>query len=102
MHIHEITGGDEGQVSSTVQFDLAQIDAKLAADPSIKVLHVQRSCGYQWRPSIPIKEIGRLCAHVKQKYKQQGRDLQVFVDNCYGELVEDQEPCHVGAGKFDL
>lgn len=25
------------------------------------------------------------------------RDLVLFVDNCYGEFVEDQEPCHVGA-----
>lgn len=21
----------------------------------------------------------------------------IFVDNCYGEFVEDREPCHVGA-----
>ena len=56
-----------------------------------------RSCGYQWRPSIPIKEIGRLCKHIEEKYKNQGREIVIFVDNCYGELVEDQEPCHVGA-----
>lgn len=38
---------------------------------------------------------GRLCAHVKSKWAD--RDLVLFVDNCYGEFVEDQEPCHVGA-----
>jgi cystathionine beta-lyase family protein involved in aluminum resistance len=80
-----------------VAFDLDLIDRKLAQDPKIKLVHVQRSCGYQWRPSIPVQEIGRLCAHIQEKYKSQGRNLTIFVDNCYGELVEDQEPCHVGA-----
>lgn len=58
---------------------------------------IERSCGYQWRPSIPIAEIGRLCKYIQHQYKDAGRELVVFVDNCYGELVEDEEPCHVGA-----
>jgi cystathionine beta-lyase family protein involved in aluminum resistance len=58
---------------------------------------IGRSCGYSWRPSIPIIEIKRLCDHIKDSYKDKGRDLVVFVDNCYGELVEEYEPCHVGA-----
>lgn len=37
----------------------------------------------------------RLCSHVKDRWAE--RDLVVFVDNCYGEFVEDREPCHVGA-----
>ncbi len=78
-------------------FDLAAIDSVLEHDPSVKVIHVQRSCGYQWRPSIVIAEIKRLCDHIRAKYKEKGRDLIVFVDNCYGELVEEMEPCHVGA-----
>ena len=80
-----------------VEFDLAAIDEHLMKDPSIKVIHVQRSCGYQWRPSIPIAQIGSLCTHIKENYKDKGRQLIVFVDNCYGELVEEKEPCHVGA-----
>ena len=80
-----------------VAFDLDAIDRELAADPRIKLIHVQRSCGYQWRRSIAIAEIGRLCNHIDVVYKKRGRNLVVFVDNCYGELVEDQEPCHVGA-----
>lgn len=83
--------------SSAVAFDLPLMDAKLAADDKIKLIHVQRSCGYQWRPSLPIQEIERLVLHIETNYKAKGRDLVVFVDNCYGELVEDQEPCHVGA-----
>jgi len=76
-------------------FDLAEIDRRIAADPSIRVLHIQRSCGYQWRPSIPVAEIGHAIAHIRASIP--GRELIVFVDNCYGEFVEDMEPTHVGA-----
>lgn len=31
------------------------------------------------------------------KRRWASRDLVLFVDNCYGEFVEDREPCHVGA-----
>ena len=82
---------------SSIQFDLEAIDKVLSQDETIKLLHIQRSCGYQWRPSIPIAEIERLCNHIESKYKSKGRKMIIFVDNCYGELVEDQEPCHVGA-----
>lgn len=80
-----------------VAFDLPHMDRLLEEDKLIKVIHIQRSCGYSWRPSVPIVEIKRLCDHVEQQYKSKGRDLIVFVDNCYGELVEEEEPCHVGA-----
>lgn len=80
-----------------VAFDIPLMDEYLSKDPTIKLIHIQRSCGYQWRPSIPISEIERLCKHVQSKYKAAGREIVVFVDNCYGELVEKQEPCHVGA-----
>ncbi|MFM8258278.1 MAG: methionine gamma-lyase family protein, partial [Vulcanococcus sp.] len=53
----------------------------------------QRSCGYSWRPSLPVAQIGRLVAQVKAIQP----DCLVFVDNCYGELVELQEPTAVGA-----
>ncbi|CAN0358291.1 unnamed protein product, partial [Discosporangium mesarthrocarpum] len=76
-------------------FDLAAISAAIDANPSIRLLHVQRSCGYRWRPSITVAEIGRLCKHVEETWP--GRGLVVFVDNCYGEFVEPLEPCHVGA-----
>lgn len=80
-----------------VAFDLDAIDEKLKCNPSIKLIHIQRSCGYQFRPSIPIVEIGRLCDHLITNYKNKGRPLVIFVDNCYGELVEELEPTHVGA-----
>ena len=54
---------------------------------------IQRSKGYDQRPSIPIDEIQEAIEAVKAKYP----DVIIFVDNCYGEFVEDKEPIEVGA-----
>jgi cystathionine beta-lyase family protein involved in aluminum resistance len=62
------------------------------ARPTRMVL-IQRSCGYSWRPSLTVATIGRLIAQVKALQP----DCVCFVDNCYGELVEAQEPTAVGA-----
>ena len=94
--IELLYGEDAHQANGDmVAFDLPSIERAIESDDRIRLVHIQRSCGYQWRPSIPIQEIGRLCSHIKEKYKS--RELVIFVDNCYGELVEDKEPCHVGA-----
>ena len=71
--------------------DEAGIAAALAA-PTRLVL-IQRSCGYSWRPSLSVGQIGALVERVKAL--QPG--CLVFVDNCYGELVEPQDPTAVGA-----
>jgi cystathionine beta-lyase family protein involved in aluminum resistance len=71
--------------------DWAGLDDALAA-PTRMVL-IQRSCGYSWRPSLPVACIARLVERVKAR--QPG--CVVFVDNCYGELVQPQEPTAVGA-----
>ena len=65
--------------------------AEALAVPTRMVL-IQRSCGYSWRPSLSVAQIGRLVEQVKAV--QPG--CVVFVDNCYGELVELQEPTAVG------
>ncbi|MGL6133210.1 MAG: methionine gamma-lyase family protein, partial [Prochlorococcaceae cyanobacterium] len=66
--------------------------AAALALPTRMVL-IQRSRGYSWRPSLAVAEIGRLVERVKSL--QPG--CVVFVDNCYGELVNEQEPTAVGA-----
>ncbi len=58
-----------------------------------KVVTIQRSKGYQTRPTFSVKQIGELIAFVK-KIKP---DAIVMVDNCYGEFVEEIEPSDVGA-----
>ncbi|HEY9643495.1 MAG TPA: methionine gamma-lyase family protein [Coleofasciculaceae cyanobacterium] len=68
---------------------------KLAAAvrPETKLVHIQRSCGYSWRRSLSIQEIEKIVYLVKQ----QNPETVCFVDNCYGEFVEDREPTAVGA-----
>lgn len=64
-----------------------------AIGPNTKMIGIQRSKGYAARPSFTVDEIGGMIRFVKSIKP----DVIVFVDNCYGEFVEDKEPCHVGA-----
>ncbi|WP_078546963.1 methionine gamma-lyase family protein [Litchfieldia alkalitelluris] len=58
-----------------------------------KMVGIQRSKGYATRPSFTISEIKEMIEFIKNI----NPDIIVFVDNCYGEFVEEIEPCHVGA-----
>ncbi len=58
-----------------------------------RLVLIQRSCGYSWRPSLSIAEIEKII----QLVKQQNPNTICFVDNCYGEFIETQEPTAVGA-----
>ncbi len=58
-----------------------------------KLVTIQRSKGYQTRPSFGVKQIGELIAFIK-KIKP---DVICMVDNCYGEFTETIEPSDVGA-----
>jgi cystathionine beta-lyase family protein involved in aluminum resistance len=71
--------------------DEVALDAALET-PRQLVL-IQRSCGYSWRPSLSISTIERLCERIHARQP----DCVCFVDNCYGELVEEREPPDVGA-----
>ncbi|WP_246939699.1 aminotransferase class I/II-fold pyridoxal phosphate-dependent enzyme [Bacillus pinisoli] len=64
-----------------------------AIKPTTKMIGIQRSKGYATRPSFTIEEIKSMVEFVKSIKP----DVIVFVDNCYGEFVEDLEPCHIGA-----
>jgi cystathionine beta-lyase family protein involved in aluminum resistance len=61
--------------------------------PNTKMIGIQRSKGYATRPSFTIEEVKEMIQFVKEIKS----DVVVFVDNCYGEFVEELEPCHVGA-----
>jgi cystathionine beta-lyase family protein involved in aluminum resistance len=73
------------------QPDYEKIAASIHANT--KMIGIQRSKGYATRPSFTIAEMEKMIAFVKEIKK----DVVVFVDNCYGEFVEEKEPCHVGA-----
>ena len=73
--------------------DLPAVVQALREEPAVKVVHIQRSRGYSLRPSLHVAEIGELIAAMKAVRP----DVVVFVDNCYGEFVEETEPTAVGA-----
>ncbi len=81
------------ELSEDKRPDIPAIQAALQADPMIKMVHIQRSRGYDPRPSLSIAWIERIIQAVR-KIRQ---DVIVFVDNCYGEFVETKEPNEVGA-----
>lgn len=58
-----------------------------------KLVLIQRSCGYSWRSSLSIHNLNKIIHLVKC----QNPNTICFVDNCYGEFTESQEPTAVGA-----
>ena len=58
-----------------------------------KLIEIQRSKGYDVRPTLSVEQIGELIAFVKSIKP----DVICMVDNCYGEFVETIEPSDVGA-----
>ena len=58
-----------------------------------RLVTIQRSKGYQTRPTLSVKRIGELIAFIKAIKP----DVICMVDNCYGEFVEEIEPGDVGA-----
>ena len=72
-------------------FDFDNIEK--AINSRTKLVTIQRSKGYQTRPTLSVKRIGKLIAFIKNIKS----DIICMVDNCYGEFVETIEPSEVGA-----
>lgn len=66
---------------------------KKAINDKTKIVEIQRSKGYQTRPSFSVAQIGEVIRFVKGI----NPDIICMVDNCYGEFVERLEPSDVGA-----
>ena len=64
-----------------------------ALTPRTKLVHIQRSRGYEWRPALALSEIAEIIAVAKGYSK----NIVCLVDNCYGEFVDLSEPGEVGA-----
>ena len=64
-----------------------------AINEKTRLVTIQRSKGYQTRPTLSVERIGELIRFVKQLKP----DVICMVDNCYGEFVETIEPSDVGA-----
>ncbi len=75
------------------EFDFDNIKKALLEHDNIKLVTIQRSKGYQTRPTLSVGRIGELISFIKNIKK----DVICMVDNCYGEFVERIEPTDVGA-----
>ena len=74
------------------EFDTKTIVSRLSKN-DVKLVEIQRSRGYSNRNSLTIAEIENIIKEIRKVNKE----VIIMVDNCYGELVEDKEPGHVGA-----
>lgn len=72
--------------------DIEAIKEALSKD-TYKMVYIQRSRGYSIRPSLTISDIEKLVKAVREV----SPNSVIMVDNCYGEFVEEKEPCDVGA-----
>ncbi|MFB4167407.1 aminotransferase class I/II-fold pyridoxal phosphate-dependent enzyme [Virgibacillus sp. JSM 102003] len=104
--LESVIGVHETNTGSLTDFNIIYSELDLLEDGKVnyngikqkisqqtKVIGIQRSKGYDDRPSFTIDEIEEMVTFIKGINK----DLIVFVDNCYGEFVEEKEPLHVGA-----
>ena len=73
--------------------DAEAVKAKIALHgDALKVVFIQRSKGYQNRPTLSPEQIGEAAALVHSLSR-----AYVVVDNCYGEFCDVTEPTHHGA-----
>ena len=84
-----------------IQYDEAPLKADFTPDydliaqkaPSAKVCHIQRSRGYLQRNAFDLETIRKIADTARAA----NPDIIIFVDNCYGEFTQTQEPCQMGA-----
>jgi cystathionine beta-lyase family protein involved in aluminum resistance len=86
-------GIDYRQLELTDEGEVDWVGLETAVGDRTRLVHIQRSCGYDWRRSLSIDEVERIIASVKR----QNPNTICFVDNCYGEFIEAREPTMVGA-----
>lgn len=104
--LHKVIGHENDGTGSLADFGIRYREVALQAggeidwsavqqaiSPATKVIGIQRSRGYDWRASFTVAQI----AEMIQQVKEMKPDVIVFVDNCYGEFTEKQEPTDVGA-----
>lgn len=81
------------QIELKTDFDFDYDAIRASVSDRTKMITIQRSKGYQVRPSFSVEKIGELISFIKSIKP----DIICMVDNCYGEFVDDLEPSQVGA-----
>jgi len=80
----------EANLNSRKRIDFNSLKENLKKE--VKVVLLQRSRGYSWRPSVSLEEIGEVAKLIKGI----SPGTILFVDNCYGEFALDKEPTDLG------
>ena len=103
LQVIGVRGSGQGSLkeygTSYRQVDLlsdSEIDyegVKKAINSKTKMIFIQRSRGYEWRPALSIEHIEKVIKFVKDIKE----NVIIVVDNCYGEFVEEKEPIEAGA-----
>ncbi len=103
--IHNVIGTSGSGMGSLKEFGVNYDEVPLKNDkPDLEAIekavnddttmvYIQRSRGYELRPSLRVEEIEEIIKVVKKK----NPNVIVMVDNCYGEFVQKKEPTEVGA-----
>lgn len=86
-------GIEYSQVDLKDDFSIDYEGIKNAISSKTKMVTIQRSKGYAYRPTLSVGEIGKIIQFVKGIRS----DIICMIDNCYGEFVDIIEPCEVGA-----
>ncbi|MCR4891396.1 MAG: methionine gamma-lyase family protein [Lachnospiraceae bacterium] len=82
---------DQADLKADGSFDFEAIKGKLK--PQTRLIAIQRSKGYETRPTLSVDQIGEVCKFIHEIRP----DIPIMVDNCYGEFVERTEPLSAGA-----
>lgn len=104
--LHEVIGTAGNGIGSLKEFGISYQEVLLTETGEVdfeevrkrissktKVIGIQRSRGYDSRPSFKVNQIKEMITFIKEL----NPELIVFVDNCYGEFAETMEPSEVGA-----
>ena len=82
---------DQVELKEDNTFDYDAISNALKTE--IKLVYIQRSLGYTWRPPVTLSQMEKVINHIKEL----SPNTIVMVDNCYGEFAEMIEPTQIGA-----
>jgi cystathionine beta-lyase family protein involved in aluminum resistance len=80
-------------LTSEGRIDTGSVIMALKNKTSDTLVYLQRSRGYDWRPSVSISDIRKVIETIRAV----SPDAIIVVDNCYGEFVETEEPTDAGA-----
>ena len=78
----------QSALNDEAEFDLEYIRLCLEKEESIRLIFIQRSRGYAWRPSLSVQKIDEVIRYIRQIRD----DVCIVVDNCYGEFTQTREP----------